>query len=188
MLDDLKFIHERDAHDALGSAERHWGVDVWSSVVPTARNQAKQIALEVIGKTPIIYSSEFLAPAAEHWKRGFNLHAKHLAWTGQFPEFLETELTGWSKQPVHKPFAVIELRSELDYPETQAAYDLAERALSGKRPAPNKVYVQGDNEPAQILWASALGDFVTIYTALLNGVNPTSRPFADKIHQLREQQ
>ncbi len=191
MLDDLKLIHERDAHDTLGHAERQWrqhaseellrALTEWSAVAPTKKNLAKQIALEVIGKTPVMYSGSILAPAANHWRRGFQLHAKHLCWTVVYSEDIEAELTGWTKQPIHKPYTIIDLESSLEHADVQAAFALAERQLSGKRPAPITVAVQGANEPEQLAWASALGDYVTIYTAILTGSNPSSRPFSDRI-------
>jgi glucose/mannose-6-phosphate isomerase len=192
MLDDLKIIHERDSSDALGVAAR-WprdadkafltqSVEQWSAVVPTAKNLAKQIALEVIGKTPVIYSGPILAPSAQDWKRGFNQHAKHVAWTGLYPEFLEGELTGWSRQPIHKLYTIIDLRSSDDDEQTKQAFLLAERLLSGLRPAPIVVEVQGSTDKDQLAWASSLGDFVSVYTAILNGVNPSAQPFAGKLN------
>jgi glucose/mannose-6-phosphate isomerase len=189
MLDDLKLIHERDAQDALGVAIR-WeraidvseAIEQWSAVIPMAKNLAKQIALEVIGKTPVMYSGPLIAPAALDWKRAFNQHAKHVAWTGLYPEFLEGELSGWSKQPIHKLYTIIDLRSPDDDDQTKQAFLLAERLLSGLRPAPIVVDVQGSTLEEQLAWASALGDFVSVYTAILNGVNPSSQPFAGKLN------
>lgn len=199
MLDDLKLIHQRDVQDALGEAERRWrgnpqasGLidympDHWTAIVPTTKNRAKQFALEVIGKTPVIYSGHNLAPAALAWKHGFNLYAKHVAWTGQYPEFMAAELTGWTRQPVHKPYTIIDLRSSIDDQQTQEAFELAERLLSGLRPAPIVIDTQGETVEQQLAWASALGDFVTIYTAILNGVNPSSEPLADKLNKPTEE-
>lgn len=199
MLDDLKQIHERDAHDVLGVVERQArkkaaasGYDVspieqWAAVIPTKRNLAKQIALEVIGKTPVICSGQSLNIATQSWKQSFNRYAKHLAWTSQFPKFMDAELTGWSKQPVHKPYAIIELRSGHDDVVTIKAFEVAERLLSGLRPAPIAVEVMGDTIEAQQWWASTLGEFVAVYTALLCGVNPASTTLFDKASKLMEE-
>ncbi|MEO7364085.1 MAG: SIS domain-containing protein, partial [Candidatus Saccharimonadales bacterium] len=48
-----------------------------------------------------------------------------------------------------------------------------ERLLSGMRPSPHVVEAQGGDLLEQLLWTIALGDFVSLYTALLNGLNPT---------------
>ena len=49
---------------------------------------------------------------------------------------------------------------------------MSERLLSGRRPAPIVVNVQGDSLLEQLLWAIELGDFTTIYAALAAGINP----------------
>lgn len=184
MLDDIKLIHQRDASGALEVAENQWSTTEWSAVVPTAQNLAKQIALEVIGKTPILYAGPVLREVADSWKTGFNQQAKHLAWVG---ELTEAELTGWTKQPVHKPFVIIDLRSSLDSPDVQQRFDAAERLLSGLRPAPISVQAVGASEAEQQAWASALGAFVAVYTAILNGVDPSSTTFASKLNQHLEE-
>jgi glucose/mannose-6-phosphate isomerase len=87
---------------------------------------------------------------------------------------------GWTQQPVDKPYAVIDLRSSLEHPRTQKRFEVSERLLSGKRPAPIVVEVQGETLLEQLMWSIAFGDFVTIYTALLNGINPAPVDLIEK--------
>lgn len=162
-------------------------LDSWSPVRATKTNVAKQLALEIIGKTPVIYAGQGLSEVAQHWKLSFNSYAKHLAWTVTWPENLEVELTGWTQQPVHKPYTIIDLRSSLDNPETMQAFVLAERLLSGKRPAPEVVLVDNESLAAQVAWASALGEFVAVYVAILTGVSPTNQPIHDALLKLQEE-
>jgi glucose/mannose-6-phosphate isomerase len=55
--------------------------------------------------------------------------------------------------------------------------------LSGLRPKATSVNVQGDSLIAQMLWGSILADFVSIYVALLNGVDPTPVALIEKFKQ-----
>jgi glucose/mannose-6-phosphate isomerase len=80
---------------------------------------------------------------------------------------------GWTKQPTEKPYAVIDLRSDLEHPRVQKRFEVSERLLSGMRPSPLSVQAEGSDLLEQLLWIIALGDFVSLYTALLNGLNPT---------------
>ncbi len=162
-------------------------VQPWLPTVPTASNHAKQIALEVIGKSPVIYAGPKLFPAAYKWKISFNENAKHIAWTNEYPEFNHNEFMGWTKQPVQKPYAVIDLRSSLEHPRVQKRFEVSERLLSGMRPAPIIVQAQGDTLLEQLLWTIALGDFVTIYTALLNGINPAPVDLIEKFKKSLDQ-
>jgi glucose/mannose-6-phosphate isomerase len=148
--------------------------------IPTSRNPAKRIALELTGKTVIVYSGPLMFPAAHKWKICMNENAKNLAWHNQYPEFNHNEFIGWSGQPVDKPFAVVEIRSKLELPRIQKRFEVTERLLSGKRPAPLVVEPRGDTLLKQLLWGIAMGDFVSVYLAILNNVNPTPVDLVEK--------
>jgi glucose/mannose-6-phosphate isomerase len=149
--------------------------------VSTSQNQAKQIAQELMGRTVIVYSGPLLFPAANKWKIGMNENAKNLAWSNQYPEFNHNEFIGWSSHPVDKPFAVVELRSTLEHERIQKRFLITERLLSGKRPAPIVVEPHGETLLQQLAWSIALGDFVSVYLALLNGVDPTPVALVEKL-------
>ncbi len=152
----------------------------WVPTVAAGQNLAKQIALEVVGKSAVVYSGPKLYPAAYKWKINFNENAKHIAWANQYPEFNHNEMLGWTKQPVDKPYAVIELRSKLEHPRVQKRFEVTERLLSGLRPAPIIVEPEDETLLEQLLWAVALGDFTSLYLALLNGLNPTPVDLIEK--------
>lgn len=153
----------------------------WVPIIPTDKNQAKQIALDVIGKSAVIYSGPKLWPAAYKWKISFNENAKHVAWANQYPEFNHNEFIGWTKQPIDKPYAIIDLRSTLENSRIMKRFEVSERLLSGVRPHPIVVEAEGQDLLEQLLWTIALGDFVSIYTALLNGINPTPVDLIEKL-------
>lgn len=152
----------------------------WRPDVATKDNQAKRIAMELAGKTVIIYSGPKMFPAANKWKIWINENAKNLAWCNQYPEFNHNEFIGWISHPVDKPFAVVEIRSNLEDQQVQKRFELSERLLSGKRPMPIVVKPEGETLLQQLLWSSVLGDFTSIYLALLNNVNPTPVDLVEK--------
>ena len=153
---------------------------VWLPTVPTSQNPAKKLALELAGKSPVIYAGPLLAPAAYKWKINFNENAKNLAWWNELPEFDHNELVGWSSHPSQKPYEIIELRSKLEHPRVQKRFEAGEKLLSGLRPAPNVVEVQGESLLEQLLWVINFGDFVSIYLAFLNNINPTPVDLVEK--------
>lgn len=152
----------------------------WRPDVPTDKNPAKQLALELAGKSVIIYSGPLLAPAANKMKICLNENAKNLAWWNQLPEFNHNEFVGWSSHPVDKPFAVVDIRSNLEHERVQKRFEVSERLLSGKRPHPEIITPMGNTIAQQLFWTSMFGDFVSIYVALLNGVNPTPVDLVEK--------
>ncbi|HSW85222.1 MAG TPA: bifunctional phosphoglucose/phosphomannose isomerase [Candidatus Saccharimonadales bacterium] len=155
----------------------------WRPDEPTKQNSAKILALELIGKSVVVYSGPKLFPAANKWKICFNENAKNVAWTNQYPEFNHNEFIGWTSHPVQKPYAVIEIRSDLENKRVQKRFDASERLLSGKRPSPNVVKPEGETLIKQLLWSSNFGDFVSLYVALLNGLNPTPVDLVEKLKQ-----
>lgn len=154
---------------------------IWRSDIATKDNPAKHLAQELMGRSVVVYSGPRLAPAAYRWKISINENAKQVAWVGQIPEFSHNEFSGWSRQPVEKPYAVIDLRSNLEHPQVQKRFALSERLLSGMRPAPIVIQQEGDTLLEQLLWSTVFGDFVGIYLGLLNGVNPTPLELVDKL-------
>jgi glucose/mannose-6-phosphate isomerase len=152
----------------------------WRPDVPTANNPAKQLAQELMGKSVVVYGGPKLWPAAYKWKISFNENAKQVAWCDMLPEFNHNEFIGWSKQPVDKPYAVIDLRSNLEHERVQKRFEVTERLLSGLRPAPHIVQAEGGDLLEQLLWTVAYGDFVSLYLALLNGLNPAPVDLVEK--------
>jgi glucose/mannose-6-phosphate isomerase len=148
-------------------------VSAWRADTKTDQNLAKQVALELIGNSPVIYSSSMFYPVAYKWKINMNENAKNVAWCGTYPEFNHNEFLGWTSHPIDKPYKVVDLRSSLDHPQISKRFEISDRLLSGKRPAAYTVQLQGETLLQQLLWGTVLGDFVSIYVAILNGLNPT---------------
>ncbi len=162
-------------------------VQGWLPTVPTKDNPAKGTALEVIGKSVVIYSGPKLWPAAYKWKLAFNENAKQVAWANQLPEFNHNEFMGWTEQPVDKPYTVIDIRSSFENPRILKRFEVTERLLSGKRPAPIVLKPVGETLLEQLLFTMLFADFVTIYTALLNGVDPAPVALVDTFKKLLEE-
>lgn len=156
-------------------------VDAWAGSVEEADNYAKQLALQLVGKTPIMYAGPKLFPAANKWKICFNENAKNTSWVNQYPEFNHNEFIGWSSHPIEKPFGVVEIRSNLEHERVQKRFEVTERLLSGMRPSPIVVEPRGETLLQQLAWSFALGDFVSIYLGILNGVDPTPVALVEKL-------
>lgn len=183
VLERAGLVKANDAEDQIHSASEFLkeSINAWLPTVPTSKNEAKQIAQDVMGMSAVIYAGPLLAPVAYKWKISFNENAKNVAWCGQYPEFDHNEFVGWLAQPIEKPYTVIDLRSNLEHPQVQKRFMLSEKLLSGKRPHPIVVEVEGDSILEQLLYAVALGDFVSLYTAILNNVDPTEVALMEKL-------
>jgi glucose/mannose-6-phosphate isomerase len=156
-------------------------VQAWTSNVTTDKNYAKQLALMAVGKTPVFYAGSLMAPVAYKWKISWNENAKNVAFWNEYPEFNHNEFIGWTSHPIEKPFAVFDLISNLENPRIIKRFEISDRLLSGKRPKATVVTMKGSSAIAQLLWGSILADFVSIYVAILNGVDPTPVPLIEKL-------
>jgi len=159
---------------------------LWTKDVPTKQNYAKQLALIAVGKTPVFYGGSLMAPLAYKWKISWNENAKNVAFWNYLPEFNHNEFLGWTSHPVEKPFAVFDLVSELENPRTLKRFSLSDKLLSGRRPKATVVPIEGDSLLKQMLWGSILADFVSIYVAILNGVDPTQVDLIEKFKKALE--
>lgn len=149
--------------------------------VPTDQNPAKQLALELAGSTPVVYASTLLGGVAYKWKISLNENAKNVAWYGIYPEFNHNEFLGWSSHPVDKPYKIINLISSFDHPQIKKRFEVSERMLSGKKPAAHNVDLRGETLLQQMIYGTTFGDFVSLYLALLNGLNPSPVDLIQKL-------
>ena len=148
--------------------------------VPTVSNQAKQLAQDIVGSSIVIYSGPVLAPAAYKWKININENAKNVAWTNTLPEFNHNEFLGWTSHPIEKPYKIVDLISNFDNKQVNKRFEISQRLLSGKRPHPYTIEARGESILTQLLWTIQLGDFTSLYLALLNGLNPTPVELIEK--------
>lgn len=149
--------------------------------VPTSQNLAKKIALDLLGKSVVIYAGPFLSPVGYKWKINCNENAKNVAWANQYPEFNHNEFLGWSSHPVDKPYAIVNLHSASDGQRISSRFDISKKLLGGRMPDPIEVKAEGSSALEQLLSMIIMGDFVSVYLALLNGLDPTPVELIEKL-------
>jgi glucose/mannose-6-phosphate isomerase len=155
----------------------------WGSEVASNENYAKQLALQAVGKTAVFYAGTLAAPVAYKWKISFNENAKNVAFWNELPEFNHNEFIGWTSHPVEKPYAVFDLISSFEHPRILKRFEVSDRLLSGLRPKSTVIYLEGESVIEQMLWGCILADFVSIYVAILNNVNPMPVQLIEKLKQ-----
>lgn len=160
--------------------------ETWAAEVSTDKNYAKQLALLAVGKTPVFYGGRLTGPVAYKWKISWNENAKNVAFWNVYPEVNHNEFMGWASHPVDKPFAVFDLKSSFEHPRILKRFEISDKLLSGLRPKALPIQMAGDTVLAQLLWGCILADFVSIYVAVLNGVDPTPVDLVEKLKKEME--
>jgi len=170
-LADVKILNELES--AVASLKKV--IASLQKTTTTDANPAKQIALQLVGKTTVIYSGPAMMSAAHAWKRSINAYAKNTAWCGELPAQGTTEYAGWTSHPIEKPFAVVDLVSSFEHDQVLEQFVQTDRALSGRRPKAVSVHAAGDSTMEHVLFLMLLGEFTSLYLSILNGVDPSSK-------------
>lgn len=150
-----------------------------------AQNQAKQIAQHLQGKIPVIYGFDNLTSvAALRWKCQFNENSKVPAFWHAFPELNHNEIVGWGLlKDISKNFVLILLRDESEHPQMRKRINITRELIEDQVGDLYEVWAAGDSKLAKIFSAIYLGDFVSVYLAIINNVDPTP---VERIELLKE--
>jgi glucose/mannose-6-phosphate isomerase len=145
---------------------------------PTENNQAKQIALKLLGETPIIYGEGIFNAIARRWQTQLNENSKIMAWHSTFPEMNHNEIEAWAKDDNSKMFTAILLRDDFrSESQLQKRVKLTKTSILEKhsKKVIEIVAIGGEERDylARMLYSMYLGDFVSIYLAILRDINPS---------------
>lgn len=149
--------------------------DRYGLEVPAASNPAKQLALELKGRLPLIYGScGWKGTAAYRWKTQINENAKAPAYWNVFPELNHNETVGWeSPDGVMKNVHLVILRDEADPPRVQARIDITREIMEESVADVTELWAEGTSDVARLFSLIYPGDFVSYYLALAYRNDPT---------------
>lgn len=141
--------------------------------LPTDKNFAKQAALAIKDKVPVIYGFEHYRSVALRIKTQFNENSKVFAKCECFPELNHNEIVGFEGPPrLLERIAIILLRDRDESGEMKTRIDLTKELLSEKVKTVVEIHGRGKPKLSKMLSAIFIGDFISLYLALLYGVDP----------------
>jgi len=149
-------------------------------------NPAKIIAAEIFGKLPVIYASHnHIDAVVTRWRGQLAENSKTLSSGHLFPEMNHNEIVGWEnpKDALKECVAVI-LRDAGDHPRISRRMDLTKNLLKKNKVKVLEVSSSGHELLARIFSLVYIGDFVSFYLAILNGIDPTP---VEKITYLKKE-
>ncbi|HEY8552420.1 MAG TPA: bifunctional phosphoglucose/phosphomannose isomerase [Thermaerobacter sp.] len=135
------------------------------------------LARAVLDRPVFVYGAGRLGQAAAYrWQCQLNENAKLLAHSHAFPELDHNEVMGWegvaSAEGRRRPLVVL-LQAAADHPRNRARMDIT-ADLVGDRAEWVTVAARGQGRLAQLLSLSYVGDVVSVYAALLRGLDPSA--------------
>ncbi len=138
---------------------------------PHYKEHGESIAVELMGKIPLIYATPHMACVARRWKNQLNENSKMMAFFNQFPELAHNEVEGFAKinkEQFHGIFLREENPNRLIYKQLRAV----KKKMMEKCGVSEFVFKE--REPLVRLFSSLyLGDWASYFLAIKQEIDPT---------------
>lgn len=137
-------------------------------------NLAKAVARRLAGKVAVVCGAGVTVPVARRWKTQLNENAKVDAFSAELPELDHNEVEGWGGGgPLSSLGHVVLLADGYGDERLTRRVDLSAAAIAACDVSVERLETRGVSALARILSLVTLGDHVSLYLALLRGVDPT---------------
>lgn len=134
-------------------------------------NPTKQLAQTLEGKVANIYGlGAGPGVVANRWKGQINENSKNMAFANIYPELNHNEVLGWTKASLQTAIWHLIVLRDGQESAKMAARDRVTRELIGT--PSTDVLARGEDLLTRLLSLAFYGDFVSIYLAALNRVDP----------------
>lgn len=137
-------------------------------------NFSKRLALGVCGTMPIIYGFGFYRAVSQRFKQQFNENSKIPSKWDVFPELNHNEIVGWERaDKLATCFSTVFIRDEDEPEETRLRIEITKELIQKNVAKIFEVWSLGESKLAKMLSTILIGDFTSVYLAVLRGVDPT---------------
>jgi glucose/mannose-6-phosphate isomerase len=144
---------------------------------------AKHLARRLHGTVAQIAGSDLTAPIAYRWKTQFNENAKLPAFAGELPELNHNEIVGWESAGELGSFSAVLLDDSDLHPRVRKRIELTERLIADSGAPAERVQSVGGTRLERLISLVLLGDLVSLYLAILRGVDPASIDVLTRLKQ-----
>ncbi|MEM4293672.1 MAG: bifunctional phosphoglucose/phosphomannose isomerase [Thermoplasmata archaeon] len=151
---------------------------------PVEKNQAKIIAKKILGSIPNVFGMGISAPIAKRWRTQINENSKMIAREDVFPELNHNDTVGWSGDPMPERFSVIILRHRGEFERNRMRIEITKELVLKRSREIIEVWATGASDLAKMLSLMYIGDFVSIYLAMLRDIDPTPVPVIENLKKL----
>jgi glucose/mannose-6-phosphate isomerase len=148
--------------------------------VPVTANPAKRLAGQLVGRLPLIFGADQLAPVARRWKGQLNEVGKALAAFDELPEMDHNSVVGTLyPEPLLTKCMALFLRSSYDHLRNQRRSDITREIYMTAGFNTDTIEASGPSALAHMLTALHYGDYVAFYLAICYGIDPSPIPQID---------
>jgi glucose/mannose-6-phosphate isomerase len=140
---------------------------------PVKDNFAKTLASGINGSVPVVYGFGIYRSVAQRFKQQFNENSKMPSKWEFFSELNHNEIVGWEKaEKLAGCFSTVFIRDKSESDAIRSRIETTKTLM----PYDSKmfeVWSQGKSTLAKMLSTVCVGDFTSVYLAVLRGVDPT---------------
>jgi glucose/mannose-6-phosphate isomerase len=136
-------------------------------------NPAARLAAKLVDRIPIVYTSNRLDTVGVRWKGQFSENSKKLAYANVLPEMNHNEIMGWEVEDASMAPGVVLLRWAGDNKQMGKRFRFLGEVVGARSALCGEFTGEGEGFLSQMFSLIVLGDYVSVYLALLRGVDPT---------------
>jgi glucose/mannose-6-phosphate isomerase len=136
------------------------------------RHLAAEVAAQLGAAAPVVYGADLTIPVARRWKTQVNENAKLHAFFSALPEADHNEICAWNEAGAVHQLAGVFLEDRDQHPRVGRRFDLTAAELERGGATAVRVETAGESRVERLLWATMLGDLVSLELAGFHGVDP----------------
>jgi glucose/mannose-6-phosphate isomerase len=145
------------------------------------RARASEVAEQLDGTVPVVYGADLTAPVARRWKTEVNENAKLPAFFSELPEADHNEICAWGDPEAGLSGVFLEDCDQ--HPRERRRFELTAAAVSAGGATAVRIETAGETRVARLLWATMLGDLVSLELARARGVDPAEIAAIDSLKE-----
>ncbi len=150
--------------------------------IATKSNKAKQLASELLETLPVAYGFNQYTCIAHRIKTQFNENSKIPSKAEVFSELNHNETVGYdAPESLTKQLTVILIRDQQEPPEIRNRIETTTNLVLGKAKKVLEIWAEGKGKLAKMLSVMCVGDFASVYLAVLQNKDPTPVKIIDRV-------
>lgn len=130
---------------------------------------AEDLAKNLVGKIPVIYSSDNYDAVAVRFCQQLNENSKNLCWHNKLPELNHNEIVGWTEK--NNQLAVVFIKCEHDFYRTKKRMEITKDVVQQYAGGVYEIDAVGNSAIERCMYLINLTDWVSVILADLKNVD-----------------
>ncbi len=151
-------------------------------------NFSKTLALNLNGTVPVVYGFGIYCAVAQRFKQQFNENSKVPSKWELLPELNHNEIVGWeAAKELARCFSIVFIRDHDEPDEMRRRIEATKELVCRDSLKVFEVWSMGKGRLAKMLSTVCIGDFTSMYLAILRGIDPTPIKTIDLLKEKMKQ-